>query len=192
MISWQPCPAQFGGILYDGIHRKQDSNIMVFAPAMDRQHLRGDISWLIPALRYAVASGWKLKVAGHIACDKEVMKYIDGIDYTFVDLHGKPAKDIMKFYADAGCVVGMRLHSLLIPFGFGVPIIPIVSHDKIEDWLTDIYHPDWGVDLQQYKINEQLMFRIDNYKWQADIGIRNQMWGITKDNLETIRRIING
>ena len=157
---------------------------------MDRQHLRGDISWLIPALRYATVCGWKLKVAGHIACDKEIIKLLDGIDYKFIDLHGKPAQEILQFYANADLVIGMRLHSLLIPFGFGVPIIPIVSHDKIEDWLMDIYHPEWGVDLQQYKINEQLMFRIDNYEHQVDLPIRDALWSVTQDNLQEIQRIV--
>ena len=190
LVQWQPCPAQFGGILYREIIKKPLSPYMIFAPAMDRQHLRGDIRWLIPALRYATVCGWKLVVAGHIACDKEITSLLDGVDYEFVDLHGKPVNEILQFYANADLVIGMRLHSLLIPFGFGVPIIPIVSHDKIEDWLLDIYHPEWGVDLRHYKINEKLMFRIDNYNHMTDLEMRNRLWKLTQDNLKTIEGIV--
>jgi len=192
MIAWQPCPAQFGKMLYPHIGPTVKQPYLVFAPAMDRPHLRGDISAIIPALRYAVLLGWKLKIAAHIAADKEIITMLDDIDYKFVDLRGKPADEIMQFYANAGCVIGMRLHSLLIPFGMGIPIIPVISHDKITDWLSDINQPDWGVELRDPGLNQRLMFRIDNFKLHTDLEARSMMWKVTKWNMEYIKAVIDG
>lgn len=189
-MNWQPCPAQFGSFLYPEIEPKRKEKTLVFAPAMDRMHLRGDVYHIMPALRYAVDNGWKIILATHIACDKEVLPLMDRIPYTFMDLRGRPANEILQFYADASLVIGMRLHSLLIPFGFSVPIIPVISHDKIVDWLEDIGHPEWGVELQDVSLVDKLIQRIDQH--ETDPLARSRLWKITQDNLIRIKDIING
>jgi polysaccharide pyruvyl transferase WcaK-like protein len=169
---WQPCPASMLGEFYES-HERGDYT--VFAPAMDRIRLRGDVSKIVPVLKQIP----NLKIALHIACDWDFLQYFDG---DVVDLRGKPAKEIIGFYSRAKQVIGMRLHSCLIPFGLGVPVIPLISHDKLKNWLLDIGHPEWGVELENAeKVAERLG------KPQIDLYARERMWSITKDNLDYIR-----
>ena len=79
----------------------------------------------------------------------------------------------------------MRMHSCLIPFGFGVPVIPLISHNKLSDWLADIGHPDWGVELAEA---EGVLDRLG--KAQVDLDIRERMYKLTIENIKEIRRLL--
>ena len=176
-IRWQPCPASFMGRMYE-THGKGDYT--VFAPAMDRLALRGDITKIIPVLKQIP----NLKIALHIKWDKRFLNYID-FDCEVVDLRWKPANEIVTFYSRAKQVIGMRLHSCLIPFGFGVPVIPLISHNKLVDWLEDIGHSDWGVELAQA---EDVIDHLG--KDQTDLSMRDKLYEITKINLKEIRGLL--
>lgn len=188
-IEWMPCPASAGKHVYPDIaQRVPEVNSLVFAPAMDRLHLRGDIKRVIPSLRAVVRAGWQLTVATHIAADLDILPLLDGIHYRHVELRDKPAREILKLYADAGAVIGMRLHSCLIPFGFERPVIPVISHDKLKDWLTDISHPEWGVELSDPLIDDEIVKRLDNP--QTDPLAVEYCWWMIRDNMREIESII--
>ena len=189
-IIYQPCPASVCGLIYPNTHTKQDSNILVFAPAMDRLQMRGNVRAIVPALKQAVKEGWCLKIATHCLSDRDFLRYLRDVKCEEVILRKKPASEILDFYSQAGCVVGMRLHSLLIPFGLGVPIVPVISHDKITNWLKDIGHEHWGVELQEKGIVEKLLPRIRS--GIVDLAARDRLYKITLDNMEKIRGILNG
>lgn len=175
-VWWQPCPASLLGKL--GHERVGKGSYTVFAPAMDRLELRGDIKRIIPVLNKIP----DLKIALHIKPDREFMKYFEG-DY--VDLSSKPVKDIISFYQEARQVIGMRSHSLLIPFGMGISVIPLISHDKIANWLLDIVHPEWGVELAEAeKVEEKLNSE------QVDLNMRDILWNLTLNNVAEIKRLI--
>ena len=171
-VIWQPCPAAMLGRLYE---KRYPAAYSIFAPAMDRLSLRGNIEGIVPVLKRIP----DLKIALHIEADWEFLHYFDG---DVVDLRGKPAKEIISFYSRARQVIGMRLHSILIPFGFGVPIIPLISHDKLADFLTDIGHPEWGVELSDaHQVGQHLG------KDQIDLQARDRLWAITKQNIREIK-----
>lgn len=190
-IQWQPCPASMCGIIYEDIDKLiPDPKTVVFAPAMDRYHLRGDVSRIMPALHELVNRGYKLKVAFHIKSDLNAIPYLEEIDCTMHDLRGQDADKILRFYKQAGLVIGMRMHSLLIPFGFGRPVIPIISHDKIKRWLEDIGHPEWGIELKDQQMTAKIMERVG--KDQADELAVDLMHAVTLRNLHYIKEIIDG
>ena len=175
-IAWQPCPASFAGKYYE---KQETGDYTVFAPAMDRIGLRGDISRIVPVLK-AIPN---LKIAIHIKHDIKFLEYFDDADV--VDLRFAPAKRTCYFYSAAKQVIGMRMHSCLIPFGFGVPVIPLISHDKLSDWLDDIGHPEWGVELSEA---EGVLDRLG--KAQVDLDIRERMYKLTIENIKEIRRLL--
>lgn len=175
LIQWQPCPASVIG----RIEPKQDEgSYTVFAPAMDRLNLRGNIKNILPVLKQIK----NLKIALHIKPDMEFMRYFDG---HYVDLAGKSASEIMRFYMGAKQVIGMRSHSLLIPFGFGVSVIPLISHDKIKNWLIDIGHEEWGVELSSAEaVKDKLNTE------QVDLDMRDHLWNLTLENVKKIRELV--
>lgn len=176
-VRYQPCPASLGSKLFG---EKRDGKYTVFAPAMDRENLRGDVRKIIQVLREIP----ELKIALHMELDNAFLKYVD-FSCEVVHLNNKPASEVINFYKDAKQVIGMRLHACLIPFGFGVSVIPLISHDKLKDWLIDIGHPEWGVELvEAEKVRDHLDIE------QVDIQARDELYNITIQNLEEIRRLM--
>lgn len=174
-VCWQPCAASMIGKFEP---RRKGEGYTVFAPAMDRLDLRGDIKKIIPVLKQIP----NLKIALHIKPDRAFMDLYDG-DY--VDLTKQSVENILDFYQGARQVIGMRSHSLLIPFGFGISVIPLISHDKIANWLLDIGHPEWGVELADA---EQVLDKLDIE--QVDLPMRDALWDLTLANVAEIKRLI--
>ena len=44
----------------------------------------------------------------------------------------------------------------MIPFGCGVPILSLVSHDKMLWFLEDIRAPEWGLEVQDPELCDKL------------------------------------
>lgn len=175
-VCWQPCTASMLGKL--GIERIGNGDYTVFAPAMDRLELRGDIKRIIPVLKQIP----DLKIALHIKPDRAFMDLYEG-DYA--DLTKQSVEDILDFYQGARQVIGMRSHSLLIPFGLGISVIPLISHDKIANWLLDIGHPEWGVELAEA---EKVAGKLDSE--QVDLKVRDMLCKLTLNNVADIKRLI--
>ena len=155
-IIYQPCPASLLSHFYP-IDIKPEKTL-VFSPAMDRPELRKmNKDAIIKALNYAKDKGWKVQVVGHIQMDSDFKS-----NFEFIDLHKKPAEYIMDFYSKVGLTIGMRLHSAIIPFGLGLPIAPIISHDKIKYFLDDVRHPEWAVEMESPDLTDHLINRIDD------------------------------
>ncbi len=182
-IDWMPCPAAVSGLLYSDTG-KRDDRTLVFAPAMDRLQLRGKLSGIIKALYKLSFDGWNIRIACHIKSDLDIAKKLPGMDYKLDDLCGKSAEYILQYYRQATVVIGMRLHSLLMPFGFGIPIIPIISHDKISDWLSDISHLEWGIELNDPDIENKIMLSHD--KDNVDLKARWKQYQKIMDNVDYI------
>ena len=51
----------------------------------------------------------------------------------------------------------------LIPFGCNTPILSIISHDKMQYFLDDIHHPEWGVDVKDEKFGTKLYNKAVDY-----------------------------
>lgn len=174
-IWWQPCPASFAGKFYD---KQETGDYTIFAPAMDRIALRGNIAKIVPVLKQIP----NLKIAVHVKHDLKFLDYFDG---DVADLRWAEPQKTCDFYSGAKQVIGMRMHSCLIPFGFGVPVIPLISHNKLVDWLEDIGHPDWGVELSEAeKVADHLGAD------QTDLVMRDRLHEMTQINLKEIKRLL--
>jgi polysaccharide pyruvyl transferase WcaK-like protein len=54
---------------------------------------------------------------------------------------------ILNLYRSMDAVLGMRGHSQLIAFGQGVPVVSLISHNKLRWFLEDVNMPDTGVEV---------------------------------------------
>jgi len=86
-------------------------------------------------------------------------------------------------------VIGMRGHAGMIPVGLGTPIVSLVSHPKLQFFLDDIAHPEWGVRVDDRDLARRLtelttdvLDRPDVYRRDVR-AVREQLFTATLDAL---------
>jgi polysaccharide pyruvyl transferase WcaK-like protein len=57
---------------------------------------------------------------------------------------------VLNLYRSMDVVLGMRGHSQLIAFGQGVPVISLVSHNKLRWFLEDVAMEDTGIEVYDH------------------------------------------
>lgn len=202
-VVFQPCMTTLISKLYPLLtDYKNKENFVVFNCAFDRQDMRSlDESSLISIAKVAskLSKSLKVKYYAHAESDKNILKYFEnyGVKYELVDFAGKTnVKNIIKEYSKARLVVGMRGHAQMIPFGCHTPILSIVSHDKMQWFLDDVQHPEWGIDIKDKDFEEQLYSKATNmYDSYLDLQreIRTQqerLWEITMVNMNNIKQAV--
>ena len=195
-IDYQPCPAMFCGWFYPEIKHKP-SKLVVFAPAFDRPQMRfGDnereiFNQVRDALEGLERQGYTIAVVAHVGSDQKASSYLN---YPLVGLAGKTTEEILTFYSKADLVIGMRLHSLIIPFGLGVPFLGLASHNKITRFLSDIGHLDWGVDVEEPDFGKELLKKARSIDFPARyVEIeqeKQEQWQLTRNNFEKIEKAV--
>lgn len=174
--------------------------------AFDRQGLRfgenikDQIEKILACLLIASAAGWKIVFVAHKHDDLQVLDYIDEQKLTFdvKNLTGCGTTEIIDFYKTVDLSVGMRGHAQMIPFGLGVPIFSVISHDKMKYFLDDIDEPTWGAEL----LGEDFVSAFTGYFNEFDknpsevysrLNLRQQIiWAETQSNLMRIGEIFVG
>ena len=94
------------------------------------------------------------------------------------------AVQIVHEYSKPRLVIGMRGHAQLIPFGCNTPILSIISHDKMQYFLDDIHHPEWGVDVKDEKFGTKL------YNKAVDYYSQDYLLKVTTKNMGFIKNIL--
>ena len=85
----------------------------------------------------------------------------------------------------------MRGHAQLIPFGCGTPTLSIITHDKLQWFLEDIGHTEWGIDILENNFEKELyehsIFMLENQlKIKKEIEIeKEKLWEVTVRNLRS-------
>ena len=79
------------------------------------------------------------------------------VPHSIVDLFHVPAQTIIEAYQKPSLVIGMRGHAQMIPFGCTTPILSLISHDKMRWFLQDIDRPQWGIEMKQPDLTENLV-----------------------------------
>lgn len=187
-VEYQPCPASFCGILHPEIKRKKAKRI-IFAPAMDRVVLRYNgqekqiFSEINKILESFYKGGYDILVACHCGGDITAMQYLNN-NFSVVNISNWGAMEILELYSSAEFVFGMRLHSLVIPLGLGVPFMGIASHDKILRFASDIGHPEWSADITN-------IIPIDFPQENEILEARENQWKISQANIERLNEVIN-
>lgn len=200
-LVFQPCMTTLISRIYPSLrdYSLKDDFIAINC-ALDRKELRsaGD-GYLYSIARVAkqLSEKTKIKYYSHLEKDKEALQYFDkvGVPYELVEL--SDVRQIVDCYSRPRLVLGMRGHAQMIPFGCSTPVFSIISHDKMQWFLSDIGHPDWGADVLDPEFENKLLTyanRIyDNYK--GYIGLiekaKEQLWNVTQENMELIKTKLN-
>ena len=101
-------------------------------------------------------------------------------------------------YATSSTVIGMRGHGQMIPFGLGVPIISIISHNKMRYFLNDSDLGDFGVEADDPDLVRKTVELVDRIRTDRPAVVarldkaRERFLGITLDNLGTIYKTVAG
>nr|WP_317892120.1 polysaccharide pyruvyl transferase family protein [uncultured Sphingomonas sp.] len=149
--------------------------------------------------RRAADRGWRVILVGHVFDDEAVAPYLDqaGVPYEVRHFTGVSTAEILSFYESVDLVAGMRGHAQMIPFGMGTPIISLVAHDKMQWFLDDIGHSDWGVEFDSPDVRDRMVAAFDaaadniDLRRQQVAAARETLWKITQTNLATIRKVFD-
>ncbi|MFW5794637.1 MAG: polysaccharide pyruvyl transferase family protein [Bacillota bacterium] len=130
----------------------------------------------------------------HLASEMEhpLIKRIEANGFKIVRLYISSVKHVLSYYSKVSFVFGMRGHSLMIPYGLGVPIISLTTHLKQSWFLETIGHPEWGIDVLDENFINKLEKNFNemntNYAHikKEILGSQKLLYNLTTNNMNTI------
>lgn len=195
-LTYQPCMTTLISHIYPDLfnyHKKE--NFIAFNCAFDRQSLRSqDDAYLknIALVALKLSKITEIRYYSHMTTDEQALPYFDEIGVPYKLVRFRTVKEIVQEYAKPRLVIGMRGHAQMIPFGCLTPILSIISHDKMQWFLDDINHPEWGADVQDAMFEEKLWVKAKSLYEKTDEIIKeiekqqNILWNITMKNIKYI------
>ena len=78
-------------------------------------------------------------------------------------------EDVFKKYLNFDIVFGGRGHSLMIPFGLGIPIVSLTSHDKQKYFMEDACLSQFSIEINDSKITEKILWCLKNINKQIKL-----------------------
>lgn len=196
-LVFQPCMTTLISKIYPNLSnyiKKED--YIAFNCAFDRQQLRSvdeDILNSIAKTALALSKVTSIRYFSHMPSDNKILPYFEkhNVPYKLVEM--KTLDSIIHHYSQPRLVIGMRGHAQMIPFGCLTPIVSIISHDKMQWFLDDIHHPEWGVDVLdddfEANLHTKAVTAYNDYMGRIqDITVEQEkLWEITQKNLQTIK-----
>lgn len=91
----------------------------------------------------------------------------------------------LRLYKQMGMVIAMRGHAQMIPFGLGVPVISLISHDKLRWFLDDVCMSSTGVEVGYGPLVSKMMEMVD-----ADYPVIKQRAALS--SIRDLRTTISG
>lgn len=199
-LTFQPCMTTLISKIYpDLAEYTAKEDCVAFNCAFDRKGLRSsDTKYLESIAKVALEMSKRTKIMyySHMPSDNEILPYFDALNVPYELVKFKNVKQIVTCYSKPRLVIGMRGHAQMIPFGCGTPILSIISHDKMQWFLDDINHPEWGADVLDADFEQKLLSKAlslySNYQeCMHDIEIeKERLWDITMNNMNKIKNII--
>lgn len=147
-----------------------------------------------------LSKDYKIKFYKHMTTDEKILPYFNniGLQYEIIELNKDISTDkFLEYYSTPDLVFAIRGHAQLIPFGCNTPTLSIISHDKLQWFLEDIHHPEYGVDVMEEHFEEKLLetanYMLNNReKIVSEIKKEQErLWEITKENISKFNKIIN-
>jgi polysaccharide pyruvyl transferase WcaK-like protein len=204
-LVFQPCMTTLISRIYPNLfdfNNKQD--FISINCAFDRSSLRlgnksDSIKKAIANVVKKLSEKYAIRYYSHMETDKQILKEFDelGINYRVINLQYKSASEIIRLYSSPKLAIGMRGHAQMIPFGCQTPIVSIVSHNKMQWFLNDINHPEWGSDVLSDNFENELFdaakSSLENTNNRINDIIKQQtvLWNITNENMDKIKKITN-
>jgi hypothetical protein len=200
-LKFQPCPTTMTGLFSPKMLHIDIRNEIVVCLAFDRfQNRFGDdkvdeiFKQLIDFGRSMKEYEMKVLFAIHMPFEinTEPVKHLEENGFSIVPLFQYSEDEIYEFYRSKKLIIGMRGHSLMIPFGLSVPIISITNHNKQKWFIETTGYPEWDIEVKNYFYDDlikQTLFILDNYIFVISEIKRRQVEfkEITESNIEYIK-----
>lgn len=204
-IAYQPCPTTVIKCLYPGLFeqngRRYDRPVLGLNCAFDRPEARfqgkqDNICSEIAAAIGKLSDKFDIHYVIHSPQDDLFLPYLTkhNVPYQVVNLVNTNPRHIVQYYQQLSIMLGMRGHSQMVPFGCGIPIISLISHDKLKWFLQDIDREDWGIEVQEKQIKRDLIDKVEDFyarehRIRRDIvDIQQGLWEATNRN---VNKVIN-
>lgn len=209
-LTLQPCPTVFLWQLHPdlrdvvGAHDRGMQRVMRLNLAFDRADHRfgGEQGQVLDRVAEGIAvldrSGWEVRVTCHKEQDHEIIEHLRQAqcEYAVDDLTNATTREILSSYAQCDIVVGARGHAQMIPFGLHRPIVSLISHDKMAWFLEDLGHPEWGVEIADADVGQQIVERVEAIdvarvdRQEQIVSAQERLWSSTVENLDLIAEVL--
>lgn len=199
-LSFQPCMTTLTSLLYPQLYPYEyKEDFIALNCAFDRQQMRNSDDEILKKIARVIqklSQTTAIKVYAHSDGDGKIRPYLDELSIKYEYIKFNKVKPMLIAYAKPKLVIGMRGHAQMIPFGCNTPILSIVSHDKMQWFLDDIHHPEWGVDVLDPLFESKLFTKAEElYKsTQKLIPLLKEeqkyLWTITQQNMKYIKSLI--
>ena len=205
-LIYQPCTTTLIRKIFPNIPVKKKTQNIAFNVAFDREYLRygEDKDKILMQISYAIKMllkmEYKIYYLAHCRGDLQFIKYIDDIksQVKVIDISEYYPGFIYQLYNKMDCVIGMRGHAQMIPFGLNCEIISLGSHEKMKWFLQDINAEDWYIELREEpetiaKRIIELFNNIHDKKKTKNrlISAQNILWKKTLYNASIIKQLFD-
>lgn len=162
-LIYQPCATTLVGAMQPSLASRTlldpESKVLAINLASDHPELRAgtkeeQVLLAQQLLRFAFGAhrlGWTIHMVQQSGLDNrqlnEQMKATRSLAVPHVLVAPKTVADVFEYYGrNVTVAASMRGHGVMIPFGLHVATISLVTHEKVQSFLSDIGHPEWGVE----------------------------------------------
>ena len=198
-ICFQPCPTTMLS-LYEKLPLVERRKSIGICLAFDRFENRfgnsfdSVVNQLVKYKESWNSKGYEIIFFVHNPTDlkTEYAKAIAQKGVEILSISGQTYEQIFEFYMAKTLIVGMRGHSLMIPWGLGTPVISLTTQNK-QKWFIEITgHNERSIEVEQEDIlkplNQQTTHIIANYNEVVDEIKEKQkeFYSITRDNFSKV------
>jgi hypothetical protein len=203
-IKYQPCPTT---IIENSIEKiidiQENSNEIGISVAFNNFEKRFESNYLkifeqlLNYCEYMTKKKYKITFFDHHVLDRhsKYAKYFSDFGYPILPLYKYSEINIYKFYKSKKLIIGMRGHSLMIPFGLTIPIISWETQEKQKWFIETTNHNEWNIKMTD-NIFERLLKTsktiIEEYDYIKSEIRKVQKYNekITMKNIDHIMNII--
>lgn len=203
-ITFQPCPTTMLA-LYEKYENIVPTNRIAICLAFDRfenrfgQSFKTIYNEVLSFARYWENQGYEIFFYIHNKADlnTQYVKLFEKEGKPLKCLSGMTAKEIFNFYRSQKLIVGMRGHSLMIPWGLRVPVISLTTQNKQKWFIETTGHPEYSIEITAPNLAEELSTKthyiLENYQQSIDDIIQKQQefYELTKQNFVLIKNEIS-
>lgn len=204
-IRYQPCMTTLLSRIYPTQFKApREQDLIAINCAFDRSHLRygNNIGEILNSLASAcklLSSQHRIAVYSHLPLDDSIIPFLQthGVPFERVALYRMKKPEIIRAYRKPALVIAMRGHAQMIPFGVHTPTISLISHDKMAWFLEDISSSDWGIEINDLNLSDEIVrkagYMLENFDdIQSRIrSTQDTLYRISQANIELISNAMN-
>lgn len=203
-IDYQPCSTTLINDLYQLENNRRNKQIIAINISFDRHLLRfgtaDEANVKLNRVCKAIKEINKIPnvecvMISHVSGDEQFDIWLKAnkINIRHISLVGMSMENIIKNYRLFSLVIGMRGHAQMIPFGMNIPIISLISHNKMKYFLDDNNIKDRGIDISDIELEKKLFIATNKELQQGSDFTRNhdEIRKITIRNFDKIKHSLN-